>query len=125
MPSARYSRLRPILRLLATVFFVGAGLNHFLEADFYQRIIPPGFPAPGLLVVISGICEIAGGVGLLIQPLRRAAAWGLIALLVAVFPANVYMAFYPEQVGWHHPHWMLWARLPMQVVIAAWVWMVR
>jgi len=78
-----------------------------------------------LLVLLSGICEIAGGVGILIRPLRRAAGWGLIALLCAVFPANVYMATSPQLTpGRDFPHWMLWARLPLQLVIIAWIWFV-
>jgi uncharacterized membrane protein len=113
------------LRLLATAFFVLAGLNHFRNPAFYRSIVPPGFPDPKLLVIISGICEIAGGVGLLIPPLRRSAGWGLIALLIAVFPANIYMALAPERIsGLHISRWLLWLRLPLQAVLAAWVWFV-
>jgi uncharacterized membrane protein len=114
---------RTALRLIAIVFFIGAGLNHFRSTDFYKRIIPPQFPAPAFLVVFSGLCEIAGGVGLAIPPLRRAAGWGLIALLIAVFPANLYMALHQEDFAdLHLPGWTFWARLPLQIVIIAWVW---
>jgi len=117
--------VRLLMRIIAAVFFVGAGINHFVKPEFYRQIIPPIFPAPSLLVSMSGVCEIAGGVGLLIRPLRRAAGWGLIALLIAVFPANVYMATSPQLTpGRGFPHWMLWARLPLQGVIIAWVWFV-
>jgi len=77
---------------------------------------------PGLLVVISGICEVAGGAALLIRPLRRAAGWGLIALLIAVFPANIYMACHPDQIDLHIEPWLLWLRLPLQAVLVGWVW---
>jgi uncharacterized membrane protein len=117
--------IKVTLRLLASAFFVAAGLNHFRNPVFYCSIIPLGFPDPKLLVVISGICEIAGGVGLLIHPLRRVAGWGLIALLIAVFPANIYMALAPERIpDLHISRWLLWLRLPLQAVLAAWVWFV-
>src|SRR5476651_1563697 len=79
--------MRTVLRGLAAAFFVVAGTFHFLKPEMYLQIMPPYFPAPQLLVAVSGVAEIAGGIGLLIRPLRRAAAWGLIALLIAVFPA--------------------------------------
>jgi|SRR5580700_975293 uncharacterized membrane protein len=116
---------RLLLRIIAALFFIGAGINHFLKPQFYRQIIPPLFPARSLLVVLSGVCEIAGGAGLLIPPLRRPAAWGLIVLLCAVFPANVYMATSPRlSPARDFPHWLLWARLPLQLVIIAWVWFV-
>ena len=95
--SSSTSRLRTTLRWLAAIGFVAAGANHFRDPAMYGRIIPPGFPNPPLLVAASGVCEMAGGLGLLIKPLRRAAGWGLIALLLAVFPANVYMALRPRR----------------------------
>ena len=89
--------------------------------------MPPFFPADAL-VEISGVCEIAGGIGLLIRPLRRAAGWGLIALLIAVFPANIYMAVAPSRRPAGVPVWVLslalWLRLPLQAVFIAWVWFV-
>jgi uncharacterized membrane protein len=119
------SRARIILLWLAAVFFIGGGINHFLNATFYDRIVPPAFPSPHLLVIISGIAEIAGGIGLLIPPLRRAAGWGLIALLIAVFPANLYMALERARFAdLHFPAWTLWARLPLQIVFIAWIWFV-
>jgi len=114
---------RTRLRCLAAVFFVLAGASHFFRLNFYSGIIPPGFPSPKMLVVIiSGVAEIAGGIGILIPSARRMAGWGLLALLVAVFPANIYMAAYPERFG--IPAWILWVRLPFQVVFFAWVWFV-
>jgi uncharacterized membrane protein len=116
---------RTPLRLLASILFVGAGVMHFLNPFFYRRIVPPGFPSAAALVAISGVAEIAGGVGLLIPRLRRAAGWGLIALLIAVFPANIYMAIDPQKTsdGTIAP-WLLWLRLPLQGVLIAWVWFI-
>lgn len=109
-------------RWLAAFFFIYAGMNHFFHQEFYERLVPPGFPSPRILVSASGIAEIAGGLGLLIRPLRVVAGWGLIALLIAVFPANIYMALHPERFG--IAPWMLWARLPVQAVLMLWVWWV-
>ena len=111
---------RTILRWLAAILFISAGTYHFVRPELYRQIIPPGFPAPELLVAVSGVAEIAGGLGLLLRPWRRAAGWGLIALLIAVFPANLYMAQHPGQ--FHLAPWLLWARLPFQAVFIAWVW---
>jgi uncharacterized membrane protein len=120
-----YRRDHPILRGIASICFVLAGANHFANPAFYQNIIPPRFPRPALLVAISGACEIAGGAGLAIPRLRRAAGWGLIALLLAVFPANIYMALAPQQTptSFPSPPWSRWARLPLQGVLIAWVWL--
>ncbi len=113
---------RPALRWLAVIFFGLAGISHLIRPGFFIQIVPPMFPDPGMLVFISGICEIAGGFGLLIPPLRRAAGWGLIGLLIAVYPANFYMAGHPEQ--FHIAPWILWARLPFQFIFIAWIWFV-
>ena len=113
---------RIVSRGFISAFFVLAGANHFVHAPFYCRIVPPGFPAPALLVAISGVCEIAGGIGILVRPLRSAAGWGLIALLLAVFPANLYMALRPEHFAeMHLSPWLLWLRLPLQCLLIFWV----
>ncbi len=114
--------LRTVLRWLATTFLVVAGVAHFLRPEWYVEIIPPYFPAPQALVMISGVAEIAGGIGLCFRPLRAAAGWGLIALLIAVSPANLYMAQHPER--FHFAEWILWARLPLQAVFIVWIWFV-
>ena len=114
--------IRVSLRGLAAIFFIVAGSFHFLKPALYLQIMPPYLPDPGLLVAVSGIAEMAGGLGLLICPVRRAAGWGLIALLIAIFPANIYMLQHPER--FHFAVWVLWARLPLQVVFVAWVWWV-
>lgn len=115
------SMLRTLSLLLLSVLFVLAGLNHFLHPATYVAIIPPYLPFPEALNVISGAAEIAGGIGILIPWLRRAAAWGLIALLLAVFPANIHMALH-GLAGVAIPAWLLWARLPLQFVLIAWVY---
>jgi uncharacterized membrane protein len=86
-------------------------------------LFPPSFPNPRALVAISGCAEIAAGIGLAIRALRKAAGWGLIALLLAVFPANIYMAMHPEKLkDVPLPRWTFYARLPLQGVLIAWVW---
>ncbi|GAB3638452.1 DoxX family protein [Hymenobacter arcticus] len=111
---------RPWLRYLLAVAFVGAGILHVIHPETYLRIMPPALPAPRLLVLLSGAAEVAGGLGLLLPATRRWAAWGLLALLVAVFPANVYMLQLHEQL--HIPLWALWARLPLQPLLMWAVW---
>jgi uncharacterized membrane protein len=101
--------------------FVGAGLLHFINPAPFARIVPPYLPAPLLLVYVSGLAEIAGGLGLLLPATRQVAGRGLIALLVAVFPANVYM-LQAHGAGLVVPQWALWLRLPLQLVLIAWVW---
>ena len=116
MQSSVQSRWRWIL----AVVFVGAGANHFLNPAPYVAMMPAWLPWPTALVAISGAAEIIGGVGLVVTRVQRVAAWGLIALLVAVFPANVNVAIY----GWPGsglPAWSLWARLPLQLVAIAWI----
>lgn len=116
---------RTAFRWIAAVGFIWLGVKHFSNPGFFQSIVPPGFPKPAFLVAVSGVAEIAGGLGLLIRPLRRAAGWGLILLLIAVFPANVYMAVAPDSIpDLHWAHWRLWARLPLQGVFIAWVYYV-
>jgi len=115
------NRVRAISRWVLTVFLVGAGINHFLVPDTYVAMVPAYLPAPLLLVQISGVAEIAGGLGLVLPQTRRLAAWGTIALLVAVFPANLNMALHHLPLGNHViPAWALWARLPLQVLLIAW-----
>jgi uncharacterized membrane protein len=112
-----------ILRWLLALFFIAAGANHFVSPEIYRALMPPALPGPDFLIALSGVAEIAGGVGVLIPRLRRAAGWGLIALLVAVFPANLHAAFHGLSIGdTVVPAWVLWARLPFQLVFVAWVW---
>ena len=104
-------------------FFILAGVNHFLHPHAYLKMIPPYVPFPNAMNVISGAAEILGGTAVLFPRFRRAAGWSLIALLLAVFPANLHVALH----GWNGvtiPAWVLWARLPLQVALIAWVYAV-
>jgi uncharacterized membrane protein len=104
------------------VFFIGAGVNHFVVPRAYERIVPPRRQHEAArLVRWSGVAEVAGGVGVLLPSTRRAAGLGLIALLAAVFPANVYMARAPERFP-GIPRWALYARLPLQPLMMWWAW---
>lgn len=103
--------------------FLVVGSLHFIRPDDFVAIMPPFLPAPLLLVYISGVAEIAGGLGLLYPPTRRWAAWGLVALLVAVFPANIYHAVADVPVaGTRAPLAYHVVRLPMQLVLIYWAW---
>ena len=103
---------------------VAIGVLHFVRPKPFVRIVPKYLPAPLALVYISGFFEILGGIGLLIPETRVAAAWGLIALYVAVFPANVYMLTDNVSLDPRKPipRWILWARLPFQLVFVAWAY---
>lgn len=120
-------RAKTVLRWLLTLLMVGAGVNHFLAPAPYIAMVPDALPAPGALVAISGVAEILGGLGLILPATRRLAAWGLIALLIAVFPANINMAIHELPLGETRvPAWALWARLPLQLVAIAWAyWFTR
>lgn len=109
-------------RAALALLFTAAGVLHFVHPDAYVRIVPPFLPGPRLLVLASGVCEVAGGLGLLVPLLRRAAGVGLVLLLAAVFPANVYMALDPEGAGRGIAPVLLWLRLPLQPLLAWWVW---
>ena len=108
-------------RLLAA-FFVFAGVMHFVKTSSYEAIMPPYVPYQREIVYASGVAEIMGGVALLAPRLRPWARWWLVALLIAVFPANVHMAVNPEEIrGLDVPRWLLWARLPLQGALVVWV----
>jgi uncharacterized membrane protein len=111
------------MRVVLAIFFIGAGIMHFVAPDAYIRIVPPLLPMPHLLVILSGIAEILGGIGLLVPFTQRAAAWGLVALLVAVFPANIYMAVaHLPAPGILGQSWAQWLRLPLQIPLIFWAW---
>lgn len=109
--------------ILLAVLMVVAGVMHFVAPAGYARIVPRWLPAPGVLVTVSGIFEILGGIGLLFPYSRSFSACGLIALFIAVFPANVNMAVNHIGFGRKPPAaWLLWARLPLQAVLIAWAY---
>jgi len=85
--------------VVAAVFYIVAGSLHFIKPAPYLRIMPPYIPFHAAMVRISGGFEILGGLGLLVPATRTAAAWMLVALLIAVFPANLYMAMHPVEAG--------------------------
>ena len=107
--------------MIFAVLFVAAGTNHFINPKFYESIVPPYLPWPYALVIISGIAEVLLGIGLLIPNYSTYAAWGLIALLSAIFPANIHMATHPENYPTIAPVF-LWLRLPLQVVLILWAY---
>jgi uncharacterized membrane protein len=118
-----WNRWRGVLRVVLAVFFVVAGVLHFLKPEVYVQIVPPYLPFPLALVYVSGVCEVLGGCGVLIPRLRNLAGWGLIALLVAVFPANLHMALGDVQIqGLSVSPLLLWLRLPLQLVLIALVY---
>ncbi|HEY2152387.1 MAG TPA: DoxX family protein [Vicinamibacterales bacterium] len=117
--------LRKWALLALAVFFVAAGANHFVNPSFYVRITPPSLPSPLSLVYVSGLFEVLGGVGVLVPSVRSAAGWGLVLLLIAVFPANLYMAINPDRFS-DIPVAFLYLRLPLQAVFVAWAfWATR
>jgi uncharacterized membrane protein len=117
-------RVRGVALVVLGIFFIAAGANHFAHPGLYVRIVPGWLPAPGLLVAISGACEMLGGLGVLFPRTRRVAGVGLVALLVAVFPANLQMAEHPELYTDVGSAAAFYARLPLQAILIAWVWWV-
>ena len=117
--------MRVSQRLLAA-FFVFAGTMHFVIPKRYEAIMPPSLPRHREAVVVSGLAEIAGGLMVLHPRTRVLAGTWLVALLAAVFPANVHMALHPEEVKGldtdRMPRWALWARLPLQPLMMVWAW---
>ncbi len=117
------SRWKGPLRWLLSALMVLMGILHFAKPEPFVRIVPSWLPAPLLLVYLSGIGELAGGIGLQIPKLRRAAAWGLVLLYIAVFPANVNMAIHRIQPeGMVLSDLALWGRLPFQLLFISWAW---
>lgn len=118
----KHNRRKEILRGVLAVSLIIVGITHFLKAEQYARIVPPIFP-PFTSVYVSGFFEILGGIGLLIPYLSVAAAWGLISLFIAVFPANIYLAIHNIQIdGIPHSPVLYWLRLPFQAVLVAWAY---
>ena len=114
--------VRVIFRWLLGVFFIVAGANHFVHPAMYVAIMPPYLPWHLPLVYLSGACESILGALLLVQRTRRMAAWGLVALLIAIFPANIHMAMHPSLYP-EIPAPALWIRLPLQGLLIAWAWL--
>ncbi|MDB5811220.1 MAG: conserved rane protein of unknown function [Betaproteobacteria bacterium] len=115
------ARTKEILRWTYGILFALAGANHFVHTQFYASIMPPYLPWHTGLVYISGVCEIVLGLMLPFQRLAPFAAWGMIALIIAVTPANLHMALHADR----YPDLSvaaLWLRLPLQLVLIAWAY---
>ncbi len=107
-------------KCVLAMLFVVAGVGHFRSPEFFMKIMPPYLPLHRELVLLSGIFEIALGLLLLYPPTERWAAWGLVALLIAVFPANIYMYQHAELFG--ISPLLLLLRLPLQAILILWAW---
>ena len=120
LPDSNYKKM--ILFGLA-MFFIFFGIDHLINPEFYLSIMPPAFPLHKEAVYISGFFEILGGLGVLISRFRKIAGWGLIALLVAVYPANIYMALTPEAFP-NISIELLYFRLALQFLFFYWAYVV-
>ena len=118
------SRAAHVLLWMMGVFYLVAGLAHFLRPDFYLPMMPPWLPAHRELIFVSGVAEVGLGLAVFVPGLRRIAAWGIIALLIAIFPANLHIALHdvPLFGAIHGAGVWNWVRLPFQAVLIAWAW---
>ena len=120
------TRAKRILLWVMAAFYVLAGFNHLMNPGYYVPIVPPGLPNPEWLSLIAGLAQITLGVLLLEPRVRFLAAWGIVAMLIAVFPANVYVAVenlgVPDLEPGTGNALQNWARLPFQVLFIAWAW---
>jgi len=122
LPFSDGFNIKEALMYLMAAFYIYAGYSHFKKPWFFYKITPPILkPWEKPINVIVGVAELAGGIGLLIPQTRVAAAWGIILLLIAVFPANIYMLT-SKGAGMKIKMWFLWLRLPFQLVFLAWAW---
>lgn len=106
---------------LMAVLYIIAGLNHFRNPGMYIRIIPPFFSNPKLINILSGVAEVVLGILLMVSYTTNFAAWGIIALLIAVFPANLFM-YQNKKASFGLPNWILFVRLPLQFVLIFWAY---
>ena len=111
--------IKSIFRYLLAIAFILAGINHFTNPAFYLKMMPPVLPAPLFLIYLSGFLQIAFGILLLIPKFTRWAAWGIIWLLIAVYPANIYMAMNTNLFPEFNPL-LIYLRLPLQFVMIVW-----
>ena len=114
---------RKLVLLGLAGFFLNVGVDHFINPEFYLAIMPPSFPLHAEAVYISGFFEILGGICVLIPSLRKIAGWGLVALLICVYPANIYMAITPEAFPEISIE-LLYFRLPLQFLFIYWAYSV-
>jgi uncharacterized membrane protein len=119
------SRVKTAALIVAALSYVAVGVTHFTHTDFFLAIMPPYLPAHLELVLLSGVFEVLGGLGLLVKRTRRFASLGLVALLLAVYPANIHMAMNPElYVDLGATPTLLYLRLPVQFVFIGWAYWV-
>ncbi len=111
--------LKIVLKWIFGIAFIFAGVRHFTNPDFYMDIMPPYLPWHLFLVYLSGIFEIVLGIMLLIPKTQKLAAWGLVLLLIAVFPANINMALNPQDFP-DISRTLIYLRLPIQIVLIGW-----
>jgi uncharacterized membrane protein len=110
-------------RIILAFLFIIFGSLHFIAPQLYVKIVPPYLPAHLPIVYISGVAEILGGIGLLVPSVRQAAAWGLVVLLIAILPANIYMATaHLSAPGIMGQSWAQWLRVPLQLPLIYWAW---
>ncbi len=109
-----------IFLYVMAIFYTAAGIMHFVKPKLYISIIPPYIPYPRLANSLVGFLEVVLGIGLLFEPTRIAAAYGIILLLIAVFPANLYM-YQRKNKGL--PKWLLFLRLPLQLLLIGWAYL--
>lgn len=127
MPLAMPTRAQLISAYLMALFYISAGVMHFVNSSFFEQIVPSVLPFPLLIVYLSGVAELALGAGLALPRTRRWAAWGVVALLVAVYPANLYHWLSDVKIDGlavpaiYHP-----IRALVQLLLIAWAaWLAR
>jgi uncharacterized membrane protein len=113
--------VKKILTILLALFFVSVGTLHFVKTALFVSAMPPYIPSHTEMVYISGVFEILGGIGVLVPRTRKWAGYGLIVLLIAVYPAYIHMATHSEKFT-SIPPAVLWVRLIFQPVFMTWVW---
>ena len=113
--------LKEISLIIMAILYIAAGLNHFRNAKFYLKIIPPSLPFPKWVNWISGAAEVILGILLFFPNYSSLAAWGIIALLIAIFPANIYH-FTSKGKTLPAPIWLLYLRLPIQFLLMYWAY---
>ena len=114
--------VKNIARWIFAVSYTGAGFMHFIQPEFYLRIMPPYFPEPLLLIYLTGVLEILAGVGILVPQTRKIASWGTIFMLIAFLPVHVYMLQNAELFADLGPKIGLWLRFPIQAGLILWAW---